>query len=144
MRALTVTMKRARVFRRELTLPEVLLWQDLRKKRVDGLRFRRQHAVGAYVLDFYAPVHRLAVEVDGASHDSGDRAAHDARRDRWLFEQGIRVLRFPATDVLSDERRADVLATVAAAAAPSTAFGGPPPPLRGGGSSARTNDARTP
>ncbi len=80
MRAPTVTMKRARVFRRELTLPEVLLWQDLGKKRVDGLRFRMQHAVGSYVLDFYAPAHRLAVEIDGASHDSAERRPRRAAR----------------------------------------------------------------
>ena len=128
MRAPVVTFKRARALRRELTLPEVLLWRDLRKLQVEGLRFRRQHAIGPYVLDFYCAAHRLAVEVDGAAHDIPDRAAHDLRRDGWLGERDIRVLRFPARDVLSDERRVDVLATVAAAAAPSTAFGRLPSP----------------
>ena len=131
MRAAISTFKHARTLRREMTLPEVLLWQDLRGGRLDGLRFRRQHPIGAYILDFFCPTVRLAVEIDGASHHHAVRASHDAHRDAWLRAQGIAVLRFAACDVLDEARRADVLATIAAAAAPSTAFGGPPPPLRG-------------
>ena len=118
-----------------MTLPEVLLWDVLRGRRVGQLRFRRQHPVGPYVLDFYCPSARLAVEIDGSAHDHPDRAMHDARRDAWLIEHSIRVLRFDAKDILDQSGIDDVLVTiVAAAAAPSTAFGGPPPALRGGGS----------
>jgi very-short-patch-repair endonuclease len=53
MRAPIVTFKRARTFRREMTLPEVLLWQGLRGGRLESLRYRRQHPIGAYVLDFW-------------------------------------------------------------------------------------------
>src|SRR3954469_10158826 len=69
MRAPLLTFKRARALRRAMTLPEVLLWQALRGGQVGGLRFRRQHPIGHYVLDFYCPALRLAVEVDGAAHD---------------------------------------------------------------------------
>ncbi len=104
-----------------MTLPEVLLWRDIRRRQLDGLLFRRQHPIGPYILDFYCPEHDLAVEVDGAAHEGARQAAHDERRDLWLAQQGVRVLRIPAADILSDEARVDVLATVAAAATASTA-----------------------
>lgn len=92
---------KARALRRSPTLPEGLLWQQLRI-RPDDLKFRRQHPVGPYVVDFYFPAARLVVEVDGESHAMGDRPARDARRDRWLREQGLCVLRFNAADVMKD------------------------------------------
>ncbi|WP_434404392.1 endonuclease domain-containing protein [Sphingobium sp. DN12] len=95
------TQHRARSLRQSMTLPEVLLWQELRK-RPAGLRFRRQHPAGSYVLDFFCPRHRLAVEVDGEVHGRGDAPVRDADRDAWLVGEGIRVLRIPATDVLRD------------------------------------------
>ena len=123
------TQDRARQLRREMTLPEILLWQALRQ-RPAGLRFRKQHPAGRYVLDFFCPSRCLAVEVDGEVHNRGSQPAHDAERDRWLRAQGVRVLRIPATDVLN-ELDAVVRQIVAAALwadYPSTAFGGPPPP----------------
>ncbi len=122
MRAPILTLTRARRLRRKMSLPEVLLWQALRRRTLEGLSFRRQHAVGPYILDFYCAEIRLAVEVDGISHQ--DRTDHDARRDAWLAKEGIRVLRIPATDVLKRENLDDVLASIALAAAPYTAFGG--------------------
>ncbi|WP_443020044.1 endonuclease domain-containing protein [Sphingobium sp. Cam5-1] len=79
--------------------PEVALWQWLRQ-RPDGLKFRRQHPTGPYVLDFYCASVGLAVEVDGSGHDNVQQIAHDERRDVWLRAQGIEVLRIKATDVL--------------------------------------------
>jgi very-short-patch-repair endonuclease len=90
--------------------------------------------MGPYILDFYCPSARLAVEIDGSSHDHPDRARRDAKRDAWLTNHNIRVLRFDAKDILDQRSIDDVLVTIAAAAsAPSTGFAGPPPPLRGGG-----------
>ncbi len=91
---------RARSFRRALSLPEVLLWRELRRDNLEGLRFRRQHPVGRYVLDFYCDRVRLCVEVDGAMHYVGDRPERDAARDVWLASAGIRTLRLPASLVL--------------------------------------------
>jgi very-short-patch-repair endonuclease len=91
--------KNARKFRRELSLPEKLLWVRLRGA---DLRFRRQHPVGPYVLDFYCPTAKLAIEVDGAAHDFGDRPNRDEARTKWLKGEGIEVLRIPAKDVLAD------------------------------------------
>ena len=85
-----------------MSLPEVLLWKALKGGEVDRLRFRRQHPIGPYVLDFYCDAAKLAVEVDGASHDAGDRPARDARRDEWLAAQGVATLRLPASLLLRD------------------------------------------
>jgi very-short-patch-repair endonuclease len=95
-RAQNLTLKRARRLRQSLTGAEVGLWVRLRGKALDGYRFRRQHPVGPYILDFYCTEARLAVEIDGESHNAPEQVAHDARRDRWLLEQGIRTLRIGA------------------------------------------------
>jgi len=84
-----------------MTFPEVLVWRALRK-RAQGLRFRRQHPCGPYVLDFYSDEARLAVEIDGSVHQDAGVAAYDASRDVWLGEQGIHVLRLPARLILAD------------------------------------------
>ncbi|WP_336966947.1 endonuclease domain-containing protein [Brevundimonas aurantiaca] len=96
------TQDRARDLRRSLTLPEVLLWQALRRRGLCGARFRRQHPIGPYILDFYCDAARLAVEIDGSSHDTPDQARHDARRTDWLNQRGVSVLCIPARDVLTD------------------------------------------
>ena len=120
MRAPSKTIAMARNLRTAMTLPEVILWQALRRGGVAGLRFRRQHPIGAYILDFYCAALGLAIEVDGAVHDHPRQVTHDVARDAWLAERGITVLRFNASDVLSEERRQGVLATIAAHT-PSTA-----------------------
>jgi len=116
MRAPIETQNRAKVLRRSLTAPELLLWKMLRRDQL-GLHFRRQHAVGRYILDFYCAAAKLCVEVDGPSHKQ--RGAYDQRRTQELSEQGIRVLRFSVDEV--ETRLAVVLATIKSAAAPSTA-----------------------
>jgi very-short-patch-repair endonuclease len=91
---------RRQKLRRSLTPAEAHLWKHLKKgSRLDGRKFRRQHSAGQYVLDFYCPGEKLAIELDGAAHD-GDRAQrHDWLRDRFLQELGIRVLRFRNSDI---------------------------------------------
>jgi len=95
------TRQRARELRKDMSLPEVLLWQRL-KARPDGLKFRRQHPAGPYILDFYCSDARLIVEVEGSAHDMGDRPARDERRHAELERRGLRVLRIAAQDVLHD------------------------------------------
>ena len=91
----------ARKLRREMPLPEVILWHWLRQ-RPDGLKFRRQHPTGPYVLDFFCSDARLAIEVDGEAHSRGDRPSRDAARDEWLEAAGIHTLRIPAVVLLKD------------------------------------------
>jgi very-short-patch-repair endonuclease len=97
-----VTKDRAKALRRNMSLPEVLLWKAIKGGAVDRLHFRRQHPIGPYVLDFYCEAVKLAVEVDGASHGFGDRPVRDERRDTWLATQGIDTLRLPASLILRD------------------------------------------
>jgi very-short-patch-repair endonuclease len=91
--------KNARKFRRDLSLPENLLWVRLRGANV---RFRRQHPIGPYVLDFYCPAASLAIEVDGEAHNMGEGPQRDEIRTKWLNDHGIQVLHVPAKDVLVD------------------------------------------
>lgn len=87
-----------RTLRRRLrshgTPAEAPLWPLLKARRLDGWRWRRQFSVGPYILDFYCPAARLAVELDGAVHDAPARRDYDADRTRHLATVGIRVLRF--------------------------------------------------
>ena len=85
---------------------------------MQGRRFRQQHPVGPYILDFYCHAASLAVEIDGASHRELDAVAHDERRTAWLATQGIRVLRFEAAAVLDDDRLGHVMTTIREAILP--------------------------
>ncbi|PKP93288.1 MAG: hypothetical protein CVT77_05935 [Alphaproteobacteria bacterium HGW-Alphaproteobacteria-16] len=91
----------AKRLRREMTPPEIALWIALRSN-AEGLRFRKQHAAGPYVLDFFCAPARLAIEVDGEAHERGDRPARDAVRDAWLAAQDICTLRYAAVEVLGN------------------------------------------
>ena len=82
--------------------PEVLLWTHLRGLALGGLKFRRQHPMGRYVLDFYCPAARLVIEIDGESHGHGDQSQRDERRDAWLRSQDLEVIRINAADVMAD------------------------------------------
>jgi very-short-patch-repair endonuclease len=114
-------MKRARSLRRKMTLPEVLLWNAIRNGQLPGLRFRRQHPVGPYILDFFCASARLAVEVDGAVHSRECQSEHDRRRDHWLSTNNVGIVRVLAADILNGERMQSVLASIVQAAVPSTA-----------------------
>lgn len=93
------TIRKARRLRREMTLPEVLVWQRLRLSP-QGVKFRRQHPLGAYVLDFYCPSAKTGIEIDGIVHDMGDNPERDCVRDAWLAARGVRVIRIPASEIL--------------------------------------------
>ena len=97
-----LTVERARALRRVMTPPEVRLWARLRGKRLEGLKFRRQHPIGPFILDFYCAEARLAVEVDGRTHDDPDRQDHDRQRTAWLQRQGVRVVRLAAESVRTE------------------------------------------
>ena len=118
----------ARKLRRDMSLPEVLLWQRLRGSKA-GLKFRRQHPIGDYVVDFYCREAALVIEVDGEAHSHGDRPTRDDRRDGFLEMNGYKVLHIPASEVLADvDRVADAIgALVASPLHHAAARRGPPP-----------------
>jgi very-short-patch-repair endonuclease len=84
-----------------MSLPEVLLWQVLRK-RPEGLKFRKQFPIGEITADFACLERRLIIEVDGEGHSFGDQPRRDAARDAVLHREGFHVLRVAARDVLKD------------------------------------------
>jgi very-short-patch-repair endonuclease len=88
-----------RVLRKKATDAERELWSRLRRHRM-GPKFRRQHTVGPYTLDFYCPAARLAVELDGGQHYEGLQFQKDVARDAWLRMHGIRVLRYSDRELL--------------------------------------------
>ncbi len=81
-----------RKLRTKCTDAEAILWACLRGRQL-GTKFRRQHAIGGYIADFYCHEHRLVVELDGDVHDGERQAEHDLRRDSELGKEGYRVLR---------------------------------------------------
>ena len=84
------------------TPAEAVLWRHLQRRQVGGFKFRRQFGVGPYVLDFYCPAARLAVELDGGYHHTPEQRVYDAERTAHLEREGIRVLRFENQAVLDD------------------------------------------
>jgi very-short-patch-repair endonuclease len=91
-----------RELRKSMTPAEQLLWECLRDRRLAGLKFRRQHAIGRYIVDFYCHEHRLIIELEGSVHDRPEQAEHDKVRKRELEAQGFRVLTFRNEEVLND------------------------------------------
>ena len=83
MRTTTLTLKRAKRLRDNMTRQELGLWLYLKNRQLGGFKFRRQHPVGPYILDFYCAELRLAVEIDGEVHGHPDQVAHDQRRDAF-------------------------------------------------------------
>ena len=91
--------ERRRELRRNPTRAESYLWQSLRKSQLDGKKFRRQHGIGPYIVDFYCPECRVIVELDGAGHFGLLGAERDAARSQLLSRFGCKVLRFENKEV---------------------------------------------
>ncbi|MDO8692198.1 MAG: endonuclease domain-containing protein [Dehalococcoidia bacterium] len=93
-------VERRRKLRRESTDAELALWRLLRSRQLGGWKFRRQHQVGHYIVDFCCPEQRLAIEADGYQHLSQEGLAKDEERTSYLKLMGIRVLRFTNRQIL--------------------------------------------
>ena len=89
----------ARELRHRPTSAEDKLWQALRGRRLAGLKFRRQHPFGPFVLDMFCVEHQLVVEVDGSIHRTPEQAVYDAARSEHLMERGLQILRFTNDEV---------------------------------------------
>ncbi len=88
--------------RKKLTAAEATLWRLLKSKQLDGRKFRRQHSVGNYILDFYCPYERLCVELDGAHHFTEEGMKYDDERTAYLNSVNIHVVRFENKLVFDD------------------------------------------
>ncbi|MBS0464451.1 MAG: DUF559 domain-containing protein [Proteobacteria bacterium] len=131
---LATLKRRACELRNSQTAAERRLWARLRLRQVCGVRFLRQYVVGNFILDFYAPAIRLAIELDGGQHYDPDVQRYDASRTHWLVTQGISVLRYTHVDVarmLDDVMNEIELAVSRQRAHPPDALHRPPSFRRG-------------
>ena len=87
-------MSHPRHLRKNAAPCERILWRHLRNRNFAGYKFRRQHPIDPYILDFYSPSLKLAIELDGSGHAYSLREKRDQRRDEFLARQGIAVVRF--------------------------------------------------
>jgi very-short-patch-repair endonuclease len=112
----------ARDFRQAPTRAEAAVWEALRSRRLSGLKFRRQHPVGSFILDFYCPAHRLAIEIDGPIH--ANQSQRDAERQSLIEKHGIRFLRLTNAEVETNLETAlrRILVAVSERSAPSHPF----------------------
>jgi very-short-patch-repair endonuclease len=108
----------ARDLRAGQTVPENLLWQNLRGRQIAGAKFRRQQVIDGFVVDFYCDRARLVIELDGNVHDT--RGEYDGDRDQHMLERGLRVLRIRNQEVL--ENLAGVLKRIEENLIPPTPF----------------------
>lgn len=112
--------------RRVLTKAEVVLWYYLKGRQFHGYKFRRQHGIGRYVVDFYCPALKMAIELDGSQHYEREAKEYDREREAFLNGLGIQVVRFPNNVVIRDVR--SVLAALGEIVEERGRVAGPPPP----------------
>ena len=96
------TKQKRRELRKNMTEAEKALWEKLRRKRLEGLKFFRQYGIGAYIADFYCPQRKLVIEVDGGQHFLEECKTYDAKREHYMSSLGIRTLRFSNLDILKN------------------------------------------
>jgi very-short-patch-repair endonuclease len=94
-------LPRVKALRNASTDAERQLWSVLRSRQLGHAKFRRQHQVGAFILDFYCPAAKLVIELDGGQHYPDEGISKDEGRTRFLEANGIRLLRFTDTEVLT-------------------------------------------
>lgn len=97
--------ERRRALRANSTPAEQKMWRIVRDRRLGGFKFRRQHGIGPFVLDFYCSEVKLAVELNGSVHDNPARAEYDRERQEYLAALGLRVVRFSNGEVLREPNR---------------------------------------
>ena len=99
-------LKRLEAFRKDLrnngTSAEATLWNELKNKKLNGRKFRRQHSFGPFIMDFYCPSEKLAIELDGKYHFTEAQFAYDERRTQYLNKYGIKVVRFENKEAFED------------------------------------------
>jgi very-short-patch-repair endonuclease len=97
-----IAIMRRRALRQHSTDAERRLWKLLRARQFLGLKFRRQHPVGPYIVDFYCTALRIAIELDGGQHFTAEGQAYDKRRSDYLVCHGVRVLRFDNRELFQE------------------------------------------
>ncbi len=117
------TMRNAARLRKNMTLGEYLLWKKLRDRKIFSTKFRKQHPVNIFIVDFYCHEYKLVIEVDGEIHNDDDQIEYDMARTATLNNFGLKVIRFTNFQIINDI--GDVLAKILKTIAEDT-------PLQGG------------
>ncbi len=94
-------LQAAHELRQPQTPAEQKLWSHLRNRQLNNLKFRRQHPIEKFIIDFYCAEAKLCIEVDGDSHAEPDQIKYDQARTEWLTEEGYRVIRFTNREVFN-------------------------------------------
>jgi very-short-patch-repair endonuclease len=94
--------KKRQHLRKHMAKAEICLWSKLKGKQINGLKFRRQYGIDNYIVDFYCPEQRLAIEIDGGVHYYNSRIVSDVKREKDIEALGIKVLRYTNIDVLKN------------------------------------------
>src|SRR5437763_1674669 len=102
MRSFSVNVVRSRQLRRVQTSAEYELWQQLRGRQLEGLKFRRQHTIGPFIADFVCLAKKLVIKVDGGQHNKRLNKIYDSGRTNYLEHEGYRVLRFSNSEALTN------------------------------------------
>lgn len=107
-----------------MTAAEARLWLRLRAKQLQGLKFRRQHGIGPYIVDFYCPERSLVIEVDGDAHAEEKQVTKDRQREKYLRSLGLQVIRYVNDDILNNvdgvlENLSEILSTGSTSPHPS-------------------------
>jgi very-short-patch-repair endonuclease len=102
LRTFPASIQNARKLRKQMTIPEKILWNALRNRRLDGVKFRRQHPIERFVIDFYCREKAVTIEIDGKVHDQAEVIKHDLERKRYLESKGVAILRFTNHRILKD------------------------------------------
>ena len=97
-----IQMLRRKKLRKRATNAEQILWNSLRRRNINNIKFFRQYGIGAYIADFYAPSLRLCVEVDGKQHHTKTGKEYDTERDNYMESLNIKVIRFKNELVIED------------------------------------------
>ncbi len=96
-------MEKARFLRKVETDVEKILWEELRGNKL-GVKFRRQHPLDEFVLDFYCPKYKLAIELDGTQHLTKDGKDYDKMRTKYLESKDIKVVRFLNSEIKNNKK----------------------------------------
>ncbi|MEI6696971.1 MAG: endonuclease domain-containing protein [Bacteroidota bacterium] len=95
-------IRRARVLRKTMTIPEEKLWNYLRRKQLMALRFRRQHPINRFIVDFYCHAFKLVIEIDGSIHQKEIQQERDENRTYELQAIGLTVIRFTNNEIMTN------------------------------------------
>ncbi|OGI45724.1 hypothetical protein A2121_01430 [Candidatus Nomurabacteria bacterium GWB1_40_6] len=100
----TKLLERRKELRNESTPEEILLWLQLKNSKI-GFKFRRQHSIGGYIVDFYCPTNRVVIEIDGLQHSKKENKEYDKIRSKYLESLNIKVLRFTNLEISTETQK---------------------------------------